>query len=299
MQPFYVVGPTGSGKSAVAERLALATGGEIVNADAFQIYDALDILTAKPSAESRAAVPHHLFGTVPANQEWDVAAYERIAKAVIAEIAGRGALPIVVGGSGLYVKALTHGLSPTPPADEALRAELSSLPLETLVERLRTIDPESAATINLKNPRYVQRAIEITTLTGTPASVLKADWEKDTAEYRGVIVEWERETLYGRINRRTEEMFSEGAVEEVENVGALSATAAKAIGLREIRAHLNEGVSLKESIAALQQATRRYAKRQINWFNREKRFRALPATEPLDPDALVAQILQWYPDLKE
>jgi len=297
--PFIIAGPTGSGKSAVAVELALLCGGEIVNADAFQIYTGLDILTAKPSPELLASVPHHLFSTIPAGEPLDVAAYEPIARTCISEIASRGRLPVVVGGSGLYLKTLTHGLSPLPPVDPELRERIAELPLTIQVAWLQHVDPEGAAIINHKNPRYISRALEITLMAGRPASGLRRAWSQPpTQPVRGVTITRERAHLYARIDRRVEEMIAGGAVGEVRASPGRSSTASRAIGYKELRDHLEGKLTLEEATATIQQATRRYAKRQTTWFNREKELQTVCLDDSDDARSAAEKILTLFPELK-
>ena len=271
LAPCYLVGPTGSGKSAAAVAMAESQGGEIINADAFQVYAGMPILTAQPSAEDFARVPHHLYGFLPVSEDFDAAQYAKLARQKISEIQARGRRPIIVGGSGMYVKALTHGLSDLPPVDETLRLELASQSLETLLPRLLELDPDAASHVNLQNPRHVQRALEICILTGRPASQFKQAWKAIVPNVQGYFLNPPRDELYSRIDKRTHAMFASGVVAEVHQLltqGPLSATASKAIGLQIIREMTDEPTA----IAQIQQATRRYAKRQFTWFKRETYF---------------------------
>ena len=270
-QPFYVVGPTGSGKSALAIALANQWGGEIVNADAFQLYRGLDICTAKPTASESALAPHHLYGVLAPTELCDAAFFAELAKPVIADIASRGAVPIVVGGSGLYIKALTHGLSALP-SDEGLRRRLSHLTTGERVAWLLARDPHASTTVNLKNDRYVTRALEICLLTGKRQSDLRRAWQDRVPEYNGIQLAWERDALHHRINQRVHAMVAAGLVDEIRKAVELSATAEKAIGVREVRDHLRGRLSLEEAVAAIQLASRQYAQRQVKWFRREKGF---------------------------
>lgn len=281
--PLYLTGPTGCGKSAVALLLAEATGAEIICADAYQVYQKIPILTAQPTAEELARAPHLLYGTVPVSEEMDAGRFEKMALAAIRDVQSRGRLPLVCGGSGLYIKALTHGLSPLPPGDPELRRELELLSTEELAERLMKLDPGSAAQLNLTNPRHVTRALEICLLTGKPASELKQSWAMPRYGVRGVFLDLPRDIVYDRINARTHAMVALGVLAEVAALdeNELSGTASKAIGLWEFRAAADEATSLQEAIASVQQTTRNYAKRQATWFKRETAFVNIPVS-PLD-----------------
>lgn len=289
---FFVIGPTAVGKSELAVQLAEAIGGEIVGADAYQIYDGLDTLSAKPDKAMRARVPHHLIGEIPLSRSFDVATYRELALARIAEIAARGAVPIICGGAGLYVRALTHGIADgLPQADAALRARLESEPLATLVARLRELDP--AATVDENNPRRVVRALEVCMLTGLPFSSFRAEWN-DAPPVRGVIVSRPREELHQRIELRTEAMFAAGVVAEVAAAGPVGPTAAQMLGLREIQAHIAGDLSLQACKAAIALATRQYAKRQLTWFRRERGYTWLDLSsdpEPLRRLKLMATVI--------
>lgn len=278
IKPFFVVGPTGSGKSALAVELAGRWDGEVVNADAFQLYKGLDICTAKPTSEERARVPHHLYDVLALTEVGDAAFYSELAKQVIEEIASRGKLPIVVGGSGLYVKALTHGLSPLP-SDASLRSKLEHLTARERVAWLLMRDPHAATTVNLKNDRYVTRALEICLLTSQPQSELRSAWRLHEPDYRGVRLQWPKEVLHIRINQRVLNMVKAGLVAEIAEAGELSGTADKAIGVNEVRRHLAGELSEIEMIEAIQLATRQYARRQEKWFRREKGFQVLEMEE--------------------
>ena len=274
---FFIVGPTATGKSRLAADVAREIGAEIVSADAFQIYRGLDLLTAKPEASTLAKAPHHLIGTVPLSEKMNAEKYRRAAASFIENINSRGKLAIVVGGSGLYIKALTHGLAPLPESDSKLREKLNALSLTELRSRLCEFDPDTAEKIDPQNRRRIVRALEICLLSGKPASEVVARLgesgrAESTIPARGVFVFRHREELYQRINRRAEIMFERGVIEEVRDAGVTSATASQMIGLREIRQLLTGKKSLAQCIAEIQQATRRYAKRQLTWFRRQTNF---------------------------
>jgi tRNA dimethylallyltransferase len=295
---FFIVGPTATGKSDLAADVAREIGAEIVSVDAFQIYRGLDLLTAKPDASTLAKAPHHLIGTTPLHEAMNAEKYCRAASRVIEEIHSRGKLAIVVGGSGLYIKALTHGLAPMPESDPKLREKLNAMRLDELRSRLIELDPEAARKIDMKNRRRVVRALEICLLTGKPTSAQRAKWAvaaslRDAphaadmgSDQRalhseaatGVFVFRDREDLYARINRRVEKMFEDGVIEEVRAAGEVSVTASQMIGFREIRQLLNgpaDAGSISQCVAAIQQATRQYAKRQLTWFRRQTSFSPL------------------------
>ena len=289
---FYLLGPTAIGKSELAVQLAERIGGEIVGADAFQIYEGLDILSAKPSAALRARVPHHLIGEVPLSRSFDVAAYRTAALERIADIAGRGAIPIICGGAGLYARALTHGLSDDMPvADAALRASLENEPLPVLVERLRALDP--AGTVDVQNRRRVVRALEVCIATGQPFSSFRKEWDTEPA-VRGVILSRPRAELIARIEQRTEAMFASGVLAEVAEAKVVGFTAEQMLGLREIRSHIAGDLSLTSCKTAINIGTRQYAKRQATWFRRERQYTWMDLTaepEPLRRLVLMATII--------
>lgn len=268
--PFYIVGPTGSGKSDFAEALANVTGGEIVNADAYQIYQGLPILTAMPSAATRAAVPHHLYEVLSPGLACDAGHYLELAHPILAELLSRGKLPIITGGSGLYVKALTHGLNEAPRSDPALRLQLDQLTPGELRQLLQRLDPVSGASIAPGNRRYIQRAVEISLLAGQPASSLRQTWTTDPPGLQGVVLMPPREDLHKRIHLRTLTMWDQGVVAEVQSVPEWSPTSAKAIGVAEIRQFLRGSMTREACIESIETATRHYAKRQMTWFRRER-----------------------------
>jgi tRNA dimethylallyltransferase len=284
---FFIVGPTAIGKSELAADVAQKMGAEIVSVDAFQIYRGLDLLSAKPDASTLAKAPHHLIGTIPLLEAMNAEKYRRAASLAIDEINSRRKLAIIVGGSGLYIKALTHGLAALPEVDPKLRENLNAMSLNELRSRLAELDPEAVRKIDVKNRRRVIRALEICLLTGKAASAVitgvgdsarprSSAFAEATADKpipaTGVFVFRDRDELYARINQRVEAMFQHGVPEQVRAAGAVSATASQMIGLREIRELLEGRMSVAQCIAEIQQATRRYAKRQLTWFRRQTNF---------------------------
>jgi tRNA dimethylallyltransferase len=294
---FFLVGPTATGKSELAGDLAHDFNAEIVNADAFQIYRGLDLLTAKPDRATRAKAPHHLIDTMSICEEMNAEKFRRLALATLDEIHSRKKVAIVVGGSGLYIKALTHGLSDLPQADPSLRTQLNRLTLDQLRARLVDLDPKAMDKIDIKNRRRVVRALEICLMTGRPASAQRTKWKavetatasgtdrrvqdatrsapKAFGDSTGVFVFRDRDELHQRINQRVEAIFQKGVIEEVRAAGAMSETASKMIGLREIRELLDGKMSTMQCVAQIQQVTRRYAKRQLTWFRHQTNFAPL------------------------
>jgi len=287
---FFIVGPTATGKSELGADVAHELSAEIVSADAFQIYRGLDLLTAKPDTSTLAKAPHHLIGTTSLHEEMNAEKFRRLALRAIEEINSRGRLAIILGGSGLYIKALTHGLAPLPASDQKLREKLNAMTLDELRSQLIEFDPETARKIDVKNRRRVMRALEICLLAGKPASQIVAGADLSAVALAkvddsglpgspipaaGVFVFRDRQELYARINQRVEAMFEKGVIEEVRASGATSATALQMIGLREIRELLEGRMSLLQCIAQIQQATRRYAKRQLTWFRWQTNFSPL------------------------
>jgi len=283
---FFIVGPTATGKSEIAAEVAQRTGAEIVSADAFQIYRGLDLLTAKPDRATLAKAPHHLIGLVPLSEIMDVEKYRAAADAII----GRGKPIVVVGGTGLYVKALTHGMAKLPGANKALREKLERATSAELLRSLRALDSIGAEKIDAQNRRRLVRAVEVCLLTGRPFSEQRTEWN-DVAPVNGVLLERDRAELYGRINQRVEHMFAAGVVEEVRAANEIGPTAEKTLGLREIRALMAGEISEAECIARIQQATRRYAKRQLTWFRRQTNFPSLnlSAHDPAEAVELISQ----------
>jgi len=299
---FFIVGSTAVGKTSVAIELAEQFDAEIVNADAFQIYRGLDILTAKPSSVAQRRVRHHLLGQVSLAETMSAVRFGGLARAALADIRSRGKNAIIVGGSGLYLKAITHGFDEVPPPDPKLREELSALSLEELGLRLGDLNPRLAARTDLKNPRRVIRAIEIASVEAaisagskrnTAAMTASAESGGAISEAVGVLLLRDRDDLYQRINERVNAMFGEGVKEEVRAARDIGPTAINALGLKEIRALLNGHVSRPECIARIQQATRRYAKRQLTWFRHQTTFPQLNLT-PFSHREAVCAITQVF-----
>ena len=296
MRPLYITGPTGSGKSSIAATLAHRIGGEVVNADACQLYRNLEIVTAAPTKEHRSLAPHHLYGSLDVAEACNAAHYAELAKPVINEIMQRGNCPVIVGGSGLYMKSLTHGLDDLPAADPKLRQELDALSLEQLVNKLRQLDPDAEAHLNLSNRRYVTRAVEISILAGRPMSEIKTGWENSSPDFDGIMINRDRDELYSRINMRVDEMMAGGLTEEIRRLPkTLSATAQRAIGIREIKSHIAGECTVEQCMESIRQASRRYAKRQLTWFKKEPGFQMVCLKQAEDTDSVIMRILALHP----
>lgn len=272
---FFVIGPTAVGKTALAIELAEQFEAEIVNADAYQIYRGLDILTAKPGAASQRRVRHHLLSQILLAETMSAARFRELARIALADIHARKKNAIVVGGSGLYLKAITHGFDQVPPPDLKLREELNALSTNELARRLQQLNPELAMRTDLKNPRRMIRAIEI---ASSAADVARGPRSAKAATVCGVLLLRARADLYQRINERVNAMFRDGVEEEVRALEDIGPTAASALGLKEIRALIAGQISHEECIATIQQATRRYAKRQLTWFRHQTSFPQLNLT---------------------
>lgn len=281
-----IVGATATGKSALAVTLALRLGGEVVNADAMALYRGMDIGTATPTLAERRGVPHHQLDVLEVTQEASVAAYQREARADLAGVAARGRVPIIAGGSGLYVRAALDRLD-IPPTDPVVRArledELAERGIEVLRARLVTSDPVAAQRIEPNNARRIVRALEVIALTGRPfsASLPTREHVRPTTM---IGLSLDRATLDRRIDERATRMWSDGLPAEVERLLPAGLeqgrTARTALGYAQAIAQLRGELTEAEAIAATAQATRRFARRQEAWFRPDPRVHWLPADAP-------------------
>ncbi len=270
-KPVFILGPTGSGKSAVAVELAEILGNtEIISADAYQVYKGMPIITAAPSSEELSRIKHHLVGFMEPTENNDAAEHARRAGVIIEQLQKGGMPPVLTGGSGLYVKFISHGISPAPPSDPVLREELNALSLEEAVCKLQEADPEGAANTDLHNQRYVVRNLEIVLLGGKPLSYWKNNWQEATGP--GFCIVRDTDELDARIARRAEQMLRDGAIDEVAALEGLtlSTTASKTLGLSQVQDYLKGRLTRSELVSAISLATRQYAKRQRTWLRREK-----------------------------
>ena len=275
---WLIAGPTASGKSALALRVARETGGEIVNADSMQLYRDLRVLTARPTDDETAAVPHHLYGVADAADGWSAGRWLRAARQTLADIAARGRTAVVVGGTGLYFHALTRGLADIPPVPAAVRlaaqARFDRDGEAVFREALNAVDPAAAARIAPNDRQRLVRAREVHDAT----AVSLTDWQARGAAdaltgYRALVLDPPREALYARCDARFAAMVRDGALEEARAFLARDLDPAlplmKAVGLRELGRHLAGELTLDEAVALAARETRRYAKRQSTWFRNQ------------------------------
>jgi len=276
-----IAGPTASGKTAIGIELAQRLNGEVLSADARQIYRYMDIGTAKPTARERAAARHHLIDFIEPDGHYSAGQFAEDAGRVIGDLQGRGKLPIVVGGAGLYMRALIDGFSPMPEVPKHIRTRLLAEAddhLDALYARLCDIDPEWASKINSSDRQRIIRGLEVYEASGKPLS----DHQKLPAEPLGNWTSawfgllWDRDRLYDRINKRAVQMFDGGLVDEVIALSEKGFTpelnALNTFGYRDVFLYLNGKLTGEEALADLQKGTRRYAKRQMTWFRRENRM---------------------------
>lgn len=286
-----VAGPTASGKTGLAIDIARYTNGEIVGADSMQIYKYMDIGSAKPDAEERAAAVHHMIDFLEPDDNFSVADYTVMAHEVIADIYSRGKMPVMAGGTGLYINSVADDVTfGEMDTDYELRAELQKTAEEqggeALIEMLSEFDPVSAKRLHKNNLRRIIRAIEFYKLTGKPISKHQEETKRTKSRYKPLMlcIDWDREVLYERINKRVDIMFSQGLVEEVKRLADMGYTkdmnSMKAIGYKEVMDYLNGKMSLDECIETVKRGSRRYAKRQLTWFRRDERIQYIGCKNP-------------------
>lgn len=308
MKPFVIaiVGPTAVGKTRAAIRVCRELGGEVVSMDSMQIYKGMDIGTAKPSMEERGGITHHLLDICdPSQPSFTVAQYRDIAQKTIENIRSRDVLPVMTGGTGLYLNALTRAMNlAQADGNEALRDEMRNLAQtpqgrHELHQRLEAVDPQSAARLHENDVRRVIRALEVYDSTGKTMSEYHQDDTQGEGLYHALVygLTMPRETLYMRINARVDEMMKQGLVKEVrallksgmlpEKDGAL-----QAIGYKEIVRYLQGRCTLAQAVDEIKMNSRRYAKRQMTWFKRDERVQWFDVSEYADFEALEQALIQ-------
>jgi tRNA dimethylallyltransferase len=286
---WFLTGPTASGKSAVGLELAQRLNAEIISLDSMALYRGMDIGTAKPTAADRTAVPHHLVDVVDPHEEYSVAQYVAAAEHAVSEIVARRRVPLFVGGTPLYLKALLRGIFAGPPADWDLRNRLQELAEhegdQSLHRRLAAVDPASARRLHTRDRRRIIRALEVFEKTGESITDLQRQFERarPAEACRVFMLEWPREQLVQRIDVRVEAMFAAGLAVEARRLLAGPAppgrTASQAVGYREVFAHLRGDRGLSETINLVKLRTRQFAKRQMTWFRSFSEVRRVPADE--------------------
>ncbi|MCH2136178.1 MAG: tRNA (adenosine(37)-N6)-dimethylallyltransferase MiaA [Phycisphaerales bacterium] len=289
-----IVGPTAGGKTHLAVSIARGLGvpGECINADSMQIYRGMDIGTAKPTMEERCGVPHHLLDVADPDTPFTLEDWHRQAEEAIADVRSRGAWPIVVGGSNLYVQALLFGLLQGPPADLGLRAQLDALDDDTLRTRLEAADPQAAQRIHRADRRRTIRALEVAA-SGTTISSLQTQWNAEPRSDALLVgLEWPTEAINSRINQRVKAMAQAGLAQEVRRLAPrLGPQAREALGYRQ----LLDNDDLDEALEQVKIRTRRFAKQQRTWL---RRFRAIPrslwlSAADLEPQSLADKAIAW------
>lgn len=272
-----IAGPTASGKSALAIELAERTGGTVINADSAQVYAELRVLSARPSPGDEARVPHRLFGHVAGSEDYSAVRWAEEAKAEIAAAHARGSLPVLAGGTGMYIRTLLDGIAPVPQIDPAIRAEIRALPVADSYRLLGEADPEAAARLKPTDTTRVARALEVVRSTGRTLAAWQAERVGgigDAIDLAPLILLPDRAWLAERCDHRLHAMFDEGAIEEVqgllqrEDIPA-NAPVRRAIGVAEIGAFLDGSLTRDEALERAQAATRQYAKRQYTWLRHQ------------------------------
>ncbi|MDN5276787.1 MAG: tRNA dimethylallyltransferase [Clostridiales bacterium] len=299
-----IVGPTAVGKTKLSIELAKALNGEIVSADSMQIYRYMDIGTAKPTAEERQGIPHHMMDIIDPAQEFSVAEYQRLATQAIDDIHRRNKIPIVVGGTGLYIKSLLYPMNFTdasydPEFRRELQRQAETTGKEYLHKKLQAVDPKTAARLHPNDVRRVIRALEVYHLTGKPMSEYNQELEKMDYKYNVAMIglTMDRAKLYERINQRVDEMIEKGLLDEVKRLLDRGYTrdmiSMQGLGYKELIDYFQGKVSLEEAIYILKRETRRYAKRQLTWFRAQKDIVWVNVDQFESHEALVKRCLAY------
>ena len=274
-----IAGPTASGKTSLSIGIAKKIGGEIVSADSMQIYKDMDIATAKPTEAEMQGIPHHLISIVESDKSFSVAAYKERAIETIADIFCRGRIPVVVGGTGLYIDTLVNNTTffdfDKSDQREKLQMRLQNEGIEKLFDELKSVDPETAERLHINDTKRILRALEVYYSTGKTISLQAELSHENESQYNWLIIGLtaeNRDVLYDRINRRVDIMLDDGLIEEAKTFfsSEKSSTAKQAIGYKELKGFFDGSISLEEATENLKRETRRYAKRQLTWFRRNK-----------------------------
>jgi len=297
-----LVGPTASGKTAVSLLVASRLSGEIISADSRQVYRFMDIGTSKPTKAERETIRHYFVDEINPDEDFNAGRFGKKGRSVIADLFSRGKTPVVVGGSGLYVRALVDGFFDGPSADQAIRRELYQrlriMGAGNLLDELKSVDPKTAASMLPANTRRIIRALEVYRITGTPISQLQNDRFKFdfTPVFAGL--EWERAALYGRINQRVDKMIAAGLVDEAKNIISLGYSpqlnSLQTVGYKEVFSYLDNSIGEGEMVELIKRNSRRYAKRQITWFRPDKRIRWFPVQNEQDLPQIAEEICGYF-----
>ena len=303
-QIVVICGPTASGKTALSIALAKAFNGEVVSADSMQIYRRMDIGTAKPTLEERDGVPHHMLDVAEPGESYSVSRYAEEASACVEDILARGRLPIVCGGTGLYIDGLIRGTDFQPAGtDSGLREQLEGeweiQGAEAMMARLAAVDPDSAARLHLSDKRRILRALEVYLATGETITVHNARSKAVPPRYEALMIGLNtepRQILYDRIDRRVDVMLEQGLLQEVRSLledGLLEGTAAQAIGYKELLAHFRGEMPLAQAADLIRQKSRNYAKRQLTWFRRDERVKWIVYNAPEAAQAALQEATEY------
>ncbi|GAB7388364.1 tRNA (adenosine(37)-N6)-dimethylallyltransferase MiaA [Bacillaceae bacterium] len=296
-----IVGPTAVGKTALSLQIAQDFAGEIISGDSMQVYRGMDIGTAKATKEERALVPHHLIDIKDPDEDFSVAEFQSLVRPLIREINERGHLPILVGGTGLYIQSVTHGYHfPEASQDEAFRREMHALAEregnEALHNRLLAIDPETAARLHPNDRKRIIRALEIYHVTGKRMSELQKKEREPRYDLLMIGLTMERQKLYERINERVEQMIDQGLIDEVKSLLARGygphLTSMQALGYKELIPYLEGRITKEEAIETIKKRTRNFAKRQLSWFRRLREIQWFDLTETASRDKIRERIYQ-------
>ena len=299
-----ICGPTASGKTALSIALSKAFDGEVVSADSMQIYRGMDIGTAKPTKEEMDGVPHHMLDVAQPGEAYSVSRYVEEATACVEDILSRGKLPIVCGGTGLYIDGLIRGTDYQPAGTdngirEQLEGEWEVQGAEAMMARLAAVDPDSAARLHLSDKRRILRALEVYLSTGETITVHNARTKQIPPRYEALMIGLNtepRQILYDRIDRRVEVMMKQGLLQEVQSLldaGLLEGTAAQAIGYKELLAYFRGEMSLEDAADLIRQKSRNYAKRQLTWFRRDERVKWIVYNAPQAAQAVLQEATEY------
>ena len=299
-----ICGPTASGKTALSVALAKIFDGEVVSADSMQIYRRMDIGTAKPTLAEREGVPHHMLDVAEPGEPYSVSRYVQEATACVEDILARGKLPIICGGTGLYIDGLIRGTDYQPAGTdngirEQLEGEWEAAGAEAMMKRLAAVDPESAARLHLSDKRRILRALEVYLATGETITTHNERTRQIPPRFEAVMIGLNtepRDILYGRIDRRVGVMLEQGLVQEVQSLledGLLEGTAAQAIGYKELLAHFRGEMTLEAAADLIRQKSRNYAKRQLTWFRRDERVKWIVYNTPEAASAVLQEATNY------